>query len=49
MIFYDYIQMRATPYRDQFLIEGHQDHHSGPTPNDTQYESDITEEEEEVE
>jgi len=45
----DYILLRVTPYRDPFFVLRHQDHHSGPTPKDTQYVSDVTDEEEEVE
>jgi hypothetical protein len=33
------------PYRDRFsLLLLHQEHHSGPTPSETQYEFDTTDE-----
>lgn len=41
--------LQETLYRDQFALEGHQDHHRGPTPSETQYDSDATEQDEELE
>lgn len=45
----DCILSRETPYRGRICFVGHQDHHSGPTANETQNESKPADEEEEEE
>lgn len=45
----DCILLRETPYRGPCGLLGHQDHHSGPTANETQKESKPADEEEEEE
>lgn len=45
----DCILLREMPYRGPCGLLGHQDHHSGPTANETQKESKPADEEEEEE